>query len=421
MISAFRSVKDLFLAAAAVFCLAAQADSPFEIQEVDPDIGVGRAVEIVDMNGDGKLDVLALTDTEVLWYENPSWTKKQIAAELDGTHICLSHRDLDRDGLPEVLVGAGWDINETAKGGSLFLLHRTERKNPESEWSIKKILDDEPTLHRIHWADPVGDGVAELIVVPLKGRNSTPPYYKDKSARLLRLTAPDDPFDSPWGVEVIDEGRLQIAHGVTSVDWNKDGKEAILVAALSGINQFAPKPEGGWAWNMVTVGNPEPFPKCGAGEIQVGNHDRGELLLGTIEPWHGHQAVVYTRKRDFDDPIGRFRQWNRHVVDDSLFGGHAAEWADLDGDGLDELVVGYREPSKRDGKPGLNAYRITLAWDDTSPDPRFSSIRQIIDRDVAVEAVAVGDLDGDGKNDLAAIGRSTRNLRIYVNTGRVFP
>ena len=44
--------------------------------------------------------------------------------------------------------------------------------------------------------------------------------------------------------------------------------------------------------------------------------------------------------------------------------------------------------------------------------------RQLLDEGgVAVEDLAAADLDGDGRLDIAAVGRASHNLRIYRNLG----
>ena len=63
----------------------------------------------------------------------------------------------------------------------------------------------------------------------------------------------------------------------------------------------------------------------------------GRRFLATIEPWHGEQVVVYTRAKAGD-------LWSRHAIDDSFRDGHALLCADLDGDGNDEIVAGFRGP-----------------------------------------------------------------------------
>jgi hypothetical protein len=42
--------------------------------------------------------------------------------------------------------------------------------------------------------------------------------------------------------------------------------------------------------------------------------------------------------------------------------------------------------------------------------------REVLDAGgVAVEDVAVGDLTGDGRPDIVAVGRATHNVRLYVS------
>jgi hypothetical protein len=107
-------------------------------------------------------------------------------------------------------------------------------------------------------------------------------------------------------------------------------------------------------------------------------------------------------------------QWNRKVLDEQLMWGHAVWTADLDGDGSAELIAGVRDPMPAGkAKSGVRVYRakdeLGLTWEKMEVDPGG----------VAVEDMCAGDLNGDGKVDLVAVGRATKNVKIYWNeTGK---
>src|SRR6516165_7570737 len=50
----------------------------FRMQEIDTKLGVGYAVLLVDVNGDGKKDIVVVDQTRVVWYENPTWKRRTI-------------------------------------------------------------------------------------------------------------------------------------------------------------------------------------------------------------------------------------------------------------------------------------------------------------------------------------------------------
>jgi hypothetical protein len=105
--------------------------------------------------------------------------------------------------------------------------------------------------------------------------------------------------------------------------------------------------------------------------------------------------------------------WTRFVLDEQIKWGHAVWCADLDGDGGDELVLGYRDPLGGGRGPGVNVYRVK---DPSAATPEWE--KHVIDPNgVATEDMACADLNGDGKIDIVAVGRATGNVRIYWNEG----
>jgi hypothetical protein len=166
---------------------------------------------------------------------------------------------------------------------------------------------------------------------------------------------------------------------------------------------------GKWVREQTGEGNQvNPGGNRGSSEVKRGWHKYPQAFIATIEPWHGHQVVVYTPSFDESKKL-----WNRHVLDDKLKWGHAVWSADLNGDGDEELIIGVRDNFS--DKPGeRRGVRIYKEVD--SLGPKWA--RHIVeDGGVAVEALAVADLNGDGRPDIVAVGRQTGNVRIYWNEG----
>jgi hypothetical protein len=139
----------------------------------------------------------------------------------------------------------------------------------------------------------------------------------------------------------------------------------------------------------IARGSPESWPKSGASDVAVGLLGR-ERFLAAIEPWHGNEVVVYQ---------GSGQSWKRVVIDDSLSDAHTIQTIDLDGDGRDEIVAGFR------GKPyGVYIYRFRgEKWN-----------REILDEGrVSAASCVAADLDEDGKPEIACIGQATHNLVLW--------
>lgn len=355
-------------------------DVSFRAIDVQRDWGVVYAVRVADVNADGRLDIIAINPTQLAWFENPSWQRHVVvdgAAPRD--HVTIAAHDIDGDGRVEIALGAGWNPRNTASGGELFLATRRDPAG-RGPWALTPI-GAEPTLHRIRWA--ALDGRTRLIVTPLHGRSTAPPAWEGVGARVFALTPPAGTGATAWTSEVIDDTR-HILHNFLVADFDGNGGDDLITASREGLTLLTRDPGGAWSRRLLAEGAP--------GEVALGRVG-GHRVFGTIEPWHGTAVVIYVEGSD---------RWTRSVVDDAITGGHAVAWADFDGDGDDELVAGWR-----DAEHGLARYRI-------GGDGRIRD-RQVIDRGVAVEDLVVADLNADGRPDIVAGGRSTGNIRLFIN------
>ncbi len=139
------------------------------MQELETGLDIGYAVLAVDVNNDGKKDIVVVDSNRVLWFENPTWKKRTIIQ--GGTtrdNVCIAAYDIDGDGKVDFALGAAWKPFQ--QQGTLQWLKRG--KTLDEPWSIYPI-DTEPLIHRIRFIDIDGNGKPALVSVPLMGRGAT--------------------------------------------------------------------------------------------------------------------------------------------------------------------------------------------------------------------------------------------------------
>ncbi|MBY0527045.1 MAG: VCBS repeat-containing protein [Gemmataceae bacterium] len=379
----------------------------FRVQEIANDLKVGYAVLLVDINGDGKKDIVVVDTNRIVWYENPSWKCRTIIQGMTKPdNVCIAAYDIDGDGHLDLAVGADWKPFNTKEGGTLQWLKRG--KSIDAPWTMYPI-GEEPTVHRIRFADVLGEGKSQLINVPLMGRESTAKanWVDGRPVRIQAFKIPKDPTKDKWEPVTINED-LHVIHNFIPVP-AADGKHTdVLTASYEGVNRLS-LTDGKWVRQHIGEGNQaNPKGNRGASEIKQGKLKNGKKYIATIEPWHGNQVVVYTEPKEPSQ-----KMWDRHVIDEQLKWGHGVWTADLDGDGDEALIIGVRDnlSDKAGEKRGVRIYKCT-----DSIGAKWA--RKIIEEGgVAVEDLAAADLDGDGKIDIVAVGRATGNVRIYWNEG----
>jgi hypothetical protein len=165
-----------------------------------------------------------------------------------------------------------------------------------------------------------------------------------------------------------------------------DKQDELVTASKEGLYVLDRSGDNKWSRTLLGEGAP--------GEVKLGRVG-GRRMLATVEPWHGAGIAVYAEKPG---------TWAKTMIESALTDGHALGWADFDGDGNDDLAVGWRGAPK----PGLAVYAVDR-------EGALKSKTMVDDGGMATEDLIVGDFNGDKQPDIVAAGRSTRNIKIYWN------
>ena len=382
----------------------------FRAQEIDKSLKVGYAVVVADVNADGKKDVVVCDANRVVWFDNAGdWKLHTITqGQVKADNVCIDLYDIDGDKDLDLALGADWQFNNTKSGGTLQWLEQGSKI--DEPWKVHVILKELPTLHRIRFGDFNGDGKAELVAAPLKGRNSTQDKnFMDAGTRLSLFPIPADPAAGPWQPQVITD-TLHVNHNVDVCDFEKGGTPELLSASYEGVWLWSPRQGGKWDGRHLGAGHQPDDPKAprGSSEVRLGRLKNGRRFIATVEPFHGNYAVVYAEPTG---GAGSDGVWPRTVLDEQIKWGHAIACADLDGDGGDEIVLGFRDPLPGSRGPGVNVYRAA----DGAAEKLDWQKHVVEDKGVATEDLTCGDLNGDGRVYIVAVGRATGNARIYWN------
>jgi len=158
----------------------------------------GHGVGSGDLNGDGRTDLL----TPKGWFEAPADPAHDTWAwhpewQAGATGIQMLARDVDGDGLSDVVYGMGHDYG-------LFWLRQDKGANGERTWTKKTIDNSVASVHALIWADIDGDGKAhELVTGKRVYAHEVEPGATDGS--LVAWYA-FDPTSKSWVKHVIFQG-----------------------------------------------------------------------------------------------------------------------------------------------------------------------------------------------------------------------
>ncbi len=403
--AAMPCLRVLAAALALVLLSACQAGNVprFDRQVLDESFAGGYGVEIADIDGDGLDDIvsLATSPAQFVWYHNPDWRKYVITRESAG-NIATAPHDIDSDGDVDLVLASAFNLSASTEGGLVHWLENPGKPMIDQNWP-RHLIDQIPTSHRVRWADVNGDGIKELINLPIIGVGAVAPDYA-VGAQLTAYTVPADPRTERWGKVVISD-TLEVAHGLGILDWDADGRDDLLIASFGGVELIQLASHGRFVdQSTIGVGKEGLRPERGSSEVGVGTlRDHGRFVA-SIEPWHGNEVVVYR-----PDATGAL-PWLRQVIETEMVGGHALITADLNNDGNDEIIAGHRSSPF-----GLYVYRYV--HDNEQDFPQW--VRSTLDAGgIGVAGLVAGDFNNDGFKDIVAVGSATANVVLFENHGR---
>ena len=368
----------------------------------------GTDIEVADIDGDGKNDVVAVMRNALVWFRNSDW-KMSLVDEVKLHDVEVS--DIDGDGSIDIIArgqsafggggnvvlvylqrGAGsWERQElsVADGEGLKVVDVNGDGQPDivingswyqnvkgrvSSWPMHRYASKWTWPHTfIGVGDINGDGRTDIVLSPAE--------REGERYRISWFEAPTD-RSAEWPEHIVAPDVEAVVHFVGVADMDMDGKADIVSAAMYQgrdpdevriyLNQG-----GGKAWKKQVIS------ESGSHSMRLVDIDGdGDMDLFGAN-WSGPYQDIELFINNTCSVQSNSTQWQRWVIDQKRpWGAVFVDAGDLDGDGRIDIVSGgwwYRNPG------GLNC-----RW-----------IRKAIGSGVNNLAMLL-DVDGDGHLDVLA-------------------
>ena len=342
-----------------------------------------EGVAVADVNRDGKRDVLV----GELWYEAPDWKAHEICKP--GTYDPAKDRSTCYLNFAADVNGDGWlDSIVIGRPGSAcyWFENPAGKAGPWRRRLVCKSACNETPLFADLW------GTGRRVLVFATG------------GQMCWFAASGKP-GGPWDAHAVSAtkapGTDKYSHGLGVGDVNGDGRNDVLTTA------------GWWQAPADRAKTPWPFRKAKLGP------DCAHMLVYDVDGDGDADVVTSSAHRYgmwwFEQTRGaKGAAFKRHEICKSFSQTHALRLADLNGDGLKDLVTGKRYFAHRGKDPGA-AEPAVLTWFELrrGAKGKVEFILHKIDDDSGVGLhFEVTDLNGDGRLDIATSNK--KGVHLFV-------
>ena len=332
---------------------------------------------VADVNQDGRLDVIS----GEIWYEAPGW-KKHRFRKIPVLHNYVDDMgalavDVNADGYPDVVSGSWFQK---------FIVWYENPKNRDALWK-PHLIEKGFNIEIISRVNLFGGGEG-VQILPNYGGTEQVAWFE-----LVRgATGPE------WSRHLA--SKTGNAHGIGVGDVNGDGRVDILTPK-GWLEAPENRDEPTWKFHSVwRLGGQ--FGETGQiSAYDVSGDGKNDIIASA---GHSYGVFWYEQRVDQDGFIG----WVPHIIDNSWSQAHALTLADLDGDGLQDIVTGKRYRA-HDTDPGtfepvgIYVYRLERRGENV----RW--VKHTLSYDDGVGTglqIVVEDLNQDGRPDIVLPGKS---------------
>jgi hypothetical protein len=370
-----------------------------------------EGVAAFDVNKDGKIDVV----NAEYWYEAPGWTKHEMQQPKDfgdpqknySRVFCCWGEDLNKDGYQDVVVipfpgdPAYWMENPKGKSKG--------ENGKDLHWK-KHIIWHSACNETPLYTDLLGTGKRVLVMGYQPEGKSTAgnegqmayftPDEKDPNAKWVMhpLSTPEPGKAAP--------GSNRFSHGLGVGDINGDKRKDVI--CTNGWWEQPEKADGKTPWVFHPAALGEACADMYAWDMD--NDGKADVISSSAHRfgiwWHKQRPAAAGGMHPAFQTMPLFPM----LVSET----HAANFVDIDGDGLPDLVTGKRFWSHGRNEPGADAPAMIYWFKNArGPDGMTTFTPMPIDDDSGIGTqFEVSDINGDGLPDI--ISSNKKGVRVIV-------